>query len=115
MLNLNTRQIISIIGAVFSVLMVASIQLTDLVGPTMAKTVVSIAGLGNLMLQAIMTSITGQGPTVQSVQAMPGIDKITINSQANKVLADLAVDALNNKIDISPGSSIAVNQTASKT
>lgn len=66
-MNLNTKQIISIVGAILSVLMISTAQLTDLFGAGVAKSIVSVAGLGNLILQSIMTAITSQSATVSSV------------------------------------------------
>lgn len=111
-LNLNGKQIISIIGAVLSVLMISTAQLTDLFGPGVAKSIVSIAGLGNLVLQSIMTAITSQGSTVQSVLDMPGVEKLDINRQANSTLAAMAVDPHVDKISPIPGDVAKVTQTA---
>lgn len=112
MLNLNTKQLLSIIGAILSVLMVASAQLTDIFGAGVAKTIVSMSGLGNLIIQSVMTALTSQTNTVKDVAAMPGVEKITVNSQANQTLAQVAVDPHVNKIAPTPQAMDAVEATA---
>lgn len=98
LINLNSKQIIAIIGVVISVLMVSSAQLTDLIGPTAAKTTVTLAGLLNMLFQGITVALTSQTSTVNDVLAMPGIEKISVNAQANQTLSQMAVDPAQDKI-----------------
>lgn len=112
MMNLNTKQIISIIGAVLSAVMISTAQLTDLFGADMAKTVVSVAGMGNLVIQSVMTAITGQDATVRDVLDMRGIQHIEVNDKANKTLAKLAVDPSVDKIAPSRAAEACVAKTA---
>lgn len=111
-MNLNGKQIISIVGAVISVLMVSSAQLTDLLGPGMAKTIVTVAGLTNMILQSVTVAITSQGSTVKDVLAMRGVEKIDVNSQANATLATIAVDKNQDRIAPTPAALQAVTATA---
>lgn len=97
-MNLNGKQIISIIIAVLSVLMVSGAQLNDLIGPTAAKTVVSLAGLLNLILGSVMAAISGQSSLVRDVAAMPGVERISINASATPALAAVAVDPGQTKV-----------------
>lgn len=97
-MNLNGKQIISIVGAVLSVLMISTAQLTDLFGAGVAKSIVSVAGLGNLVLQSIMTAITSQSSQVRDVLAMPGVQRIDVNAAANQTLAAIAIDPSVDKI-----------------
>lgn len=96
--NLNGKQIIAILAAVLSVLMVSTAQLTDLFGAQMAKTIVSIAGLVNTILTSVIAVLTTQAQQVKDVLAMPGVEKIDVNAQANKTLATIAVDPTVDKI-----------------
>lgn len=111
-MNLNIKQVLSIIGAVLGVLMISTTQLTDLFGPGVAKTIVSIAGLVNTIISSTMAVITSQGSTVRDVLAMPGIDKINVNGQANSTLASIAVDPNVNKISPTPAAMNEVTATA---
>src|ERR1700727_1936111 len=92
MLNLNGKQVIQIIGVIISVAMVSSAQLTDLLGPSVAKTIVTIAGLLNMTLQGIAVALQAQTAQVHDVAAMPGVDRISVNAQATPELAAAAVD-----------------------
>lgn len=98
MLNLNGKQIIQIVGVIISVAMVSSAQLTDLLGPVAAKYIVTIAGLANMTLQGIAVALSTQSAQIKDVAAMPGVEKITVNSQASTVLATLAVDPHQDKV-----------------
>lgn len=111
-MNLNAKQIISIIGAILSVLMISTAQLTDLLGPTAAKSLVSIAGLFNMILSSVMAAITSQGSTVKDVLAMDGVAKINVNEKANATLAALAIDPKQDKISPTVAAQSAVEATA---
>lgn len=111
-MNLNAKQIIAIAGAIISVLMVANAQLTDLMGPTAAKTITTIAGLANMIISSVTVALTSQGSTVKDVLAMPGVDKIDINAAANKTLAAIAVDPSVDKIGPTQNAQAQVEATA---
>jgi len=97
-MNLNAKQIIAIIGAVVSVLMVSTAQLTDLLGAGTAKTIVTIAGLLNMLLQSVTVALTTQTAQIKDVTAMPGVQRITVNDQANPTLAAMATDPASPKV-----------------
>lgn len=113
-MTLTGKQWIAIVIAVLGVLMVSTTQLTDLFGPGVAKSLVSVAGLVNSILASILAVITSQSATVTDVQAMPGVEKITVNDRANSTLASLAVDPANRKIEAAPGDQAAVSATAAR-
>lgn len=112
MLNLNGKQIIQIVGVIISVAMVSSAQLTDLLGPVAAKYIVTIAGLANMTLQGIAVTLSTQTAQVKDVMAMPGIEKISVNSQASSALAAVAVDPANDKIAPTQAAEAAVQKAA---
>lgn len=111
-MDLNGKQIISIVGAILSALMISSAQLTDVFGPGVAKTAVSVAGLGNLILQSIMAALTSQSSTVKDVRSMPGVQHIEVNEKASAVLATLAMDPTETKIAPSQSAATQVEATA---
>lgn len=111
-MNLTPLQIIGIILAVNGALTGATAQLTDLFGPVIAKDIVSIASLGSAILGGIITSISGQASQVKNVLAMPGIEHIAVNGQANQALAAVAVDPSVDKIAPTQAAMAAVTQTA---
>jgi hypothetical protein len=97
-MNVNLKQMIQIIGVIISVATVSSAQLTDLLGPGIAKTIVTIAGLLNMTLQGIAVQMNTQTNQVKDVRSMPGVDHIDVNASASPALASLAVDAAETKI-----------------
>lgn len=111
-MNLTPLQIIGIILAVNGALASATGQLTDLFGPTIAKDIASIASLGSAILGGIITSMSGQASQIKNVLAMPGVEKINVNAQANAALATIAVDPTVDKISPTPAAQTAVEQTA---
>lgn len=111
-MNINGKQVLAIIVAVLSVLAVSTAQLTDIIGAGPAKTVVSLAGLANTIMSSVLAVLTSQSSILTDAQAMPGVDKIVVNEQANKTLATLALDPLNDKIEAKPESVAAVTNTA---
>lgn len=96
---MNGKQIISIFIVVLGVLMVSTAQLTDLFGAHVAKGIVSVAALVNSILGGIMGVITGQASMIKEVAAMPGIEPIKVNAQANQTLATIATDPTQMKIE----------------
>ena len=111
-MNINHKQVLAIVIAVLGVLMVSTTQLTDLFGASVAKTIVSVAGLCNSILASVLAIISSQAGLVKDVQAMPGVESIVVNKQANQTLAALAVDPANAKIESKPSDVQAVTQKA---
>lgn len=97
-MNLTPLQIIGIVLVINGALIGSTAQLTDLFGPMIAKYIISIASLGNSIFGGIVTMISGQGSQIKNVLAMPGVENITVNRQANAALATIAVDPAQDKI-----------------
>ncbi len=111
-MNLTRNQVLAIVIAILGVLMASTAQLTELVGPNATKWIQSMAGISNSALAAILAVITGQSGIIKDAQAMPGVEKITVNAQASPMLATLAVDPVNQKIEATPQAIRAVQETA---
>lgn len=115
---LTTVQKIALTIGVLGFLATAGTQLTDIfspfgsLAPLIVKEIVSVSGLISGVLGIVLAFITGQANAVKVVQAMPGVEKIVINSQANAALATLAVDPTQTKIETLPNSQQAVQATA---
>jgi hypothetical protein len=114
-LNLTPVQIIGLILVVNGALIGSTAQLTDLFGVVVTKDIVSIASLGNAILGGIITMMTGQGAQIKNVLAMPGVEKINVNGQANQTLAALAVDPATDKIAPTAAALSQVTATAKGT
>lgn len=111
-MNLTLKQVISLIIAVLSALLLASTQLVDVFGPQTAHMIVGVSTLLNTVLGAILAIITSQAGTVKDTLAMPGVEGIQVNRQANQTLASIAVDPLQDKIQPTPQDAVKVNQIA---
>lgn len=115
-MNLTFNQKVAFAVALASFL-AAGGSATDLVtlfGSTIAKSIAAaasiMAGIGGIFLGVV----TGQSNMIKDVQAMPGVEKITVNKNANATLATMAVsnDPANSKIEATPQAATAVEATA---
>lgn len=97
-LNLTPLQIVLICSAIVSAIAGASAQLTGIFGAGTAQIIVSVATLINTIMSSVLVPFTGQSAQLKNVLAMPGIEKITVNAQANQTLSAIAVDPTVNKI-----------------
>ena len=117
-MNFTTAQKLALTIGILGFVGGASTQLTDIlapfgsVAPTIVKEIVSLAGFISGIFGIMLTFITGQAGQVKAVQAMPGVEAITVNEKANPALAALAVDPAQEKIDAIPAAAAIVAQTA---
>ncbi len=87
-------------------------QMTDLFGPLLAKDIASAASFASSIISAILMPLTGQSAQIKTVLAMPGVDSLQVNRLANPVLAAIAVDPAQEKIDAIPSDKAQVAATA---
>ncbi len=111
-MNLTPLQIIGIILIVNGALTGATNEMVDLVGSVWAKHIVSLATIGSAVCGGLVTMFGGQGAQIKNVLAMPGVEKISVNSQANSTLAVIAVDPHADKIAPTPAAMVEVTKTA---
>jgi hypothetical protein len=111
-MTLTLKQWLAIAAAILSAMAVATTQMVDIFGPTLAKSIMGAAGLVSTLLNTILAIITSQTGTVRDVQSMPGVEKITVNKEASSALATMAVDPVNQKIEATPSAQAAVSNTA---
>lgn len=112
--DLTLIQILGIILVINGALSGAVNELTDLLGPAMAKHVLSITVIGSGICGGFITMFGGLGSQVKNVLAMPGVEKIAVNGQASATLATIAVDPLQDKIAPTPAAMDRVTATAAK-
>lgn len=98
MMNLNTKQILAIILAILSVMSGSTAQLTDLLGAGAAKAVISMSSLAMSVISSVLAVLTSQDKIVKEVAAMPGVQRIDINENANQTLAAIATDPMQPKV-----------------
>lgn len=111
-MQLNQNQILAIVIGVLSLLVGSTAQLNDLFGPSIAKYIISSASLGTGIVSVILTVLTSQGSTIKTVAAMPGIERVEVNENANKTAAVLAMDSTQSKIVPTEAAMAAVIKTA---
>lgn len=111
-MNINMKQMLAILGAVLSVLVVSTAQLTDMFGAGVAKIMVSSAGLLNAIANSVLAVITSQTAQIKDVMAMEGVEKIQVNRDANQTLASIAMDPALGKIEATSRDEAAVQRTA---
>ena len=110
--NLTTMQWICIIVGLNGLVVGATPQMTVLFGEHAIPYIQAVAALGNGVLGVFGTVISGQGSQVRNVLAMPGVERIAVNAQANQTLAAIAIDPTVNKIAPTPQAQEAVTKTA---
>jgi len=110
--NITPLQWLGIIVLFNGMIIGGTSQMDILFGATITKSLVAIASLGNVFLGGLVTMFGGQSTQVKNVLAMPGIESIKVNAQANHDLAQIAVDPTLIKIDTIPGATAQVTATA---
>ena len=111
-MNITPIQWMLIVIAALGAISGGSAQMTDLFGQTVAKDIASAASFLSSIISAILMPLTGQSAQIKSVLAMPGVDKIDVNAQANPTLASIAIDRTVDKIAPTPAALIEVTKTA---
>ena len=92
-MNLNGKQVISIMMAVLGVITISSAQLVPIIGANATNLVVSLAGLSNTILAAIMSNLTSQSNQIADVKSIAS-DPANMQSQSAKVALVTATDSL---------------------
>ncbi len=110
--NITQTQWVAFVIGASSFLGGATAQLTNLFGAIEAGYVASVCALISGIAGVFLMATTGQSSQVRNVLAMPGIDKITVNAQANTALASIAVDPGLDKIEPVPEAAAKVTATA---
>lgn len=110
--NITRNQWFGIVGVILSAMMTSTAFLTDTFGATLAHSIIGTAGFVNMIMNGVVVIITGQGQQIRDVSAMPGVEKITLNENANQAAAIVATDPAQPKVS---GTSAAVQQTLKET
>lgn len=110
--NLTITQWIGIIIGLNSLFIGSTPQLTVLFGTAAVPYIIAIATLGNGALGVVIAVIGSQSAQIKNVLAMPGVQHIDVNGQANATLAAIAVDKTVDKIAPTQAAEAAVSATA---
>jgi hypothetical protein len=90
--NLTVLQWIGIVLLVNSVLTSSTNEMKDLLGAVWATHAVSLATIGSGICGGLVTMFGGISSQASNVAALPGVDRILVNRNANATLSALAVD-----------------------
>ena len=111
-MNLTRNQWLALIGLALGLLAGGGSTMTELFGTGMAAKIAAAAGFLNSFVNGAILILSGQGQQILDVKAMPGVEKIDINANANQVLAKMALDPTVDKVGVIPEAASAVLQTA---
>lgn len=115
MLNIQPKQWLTIVSGFVSSMITGAALLNPLFGETQSLKIVAGLGIFNLMLNSVQTALGGQAQLIKDVAAMPGVEKITVNAQANPVVASIAVDPTVDKVAPTNAAFDQVTETAKGT
>lgn len=112
--NINIYQVFLIIVSVLSAVAGSTAQLTDMFGAGTAHTIVTVATFSTTLITAIMTPLVGNASMVKTVAALPGVTRVTVNTQALPAVAAVAVDANQPKVGAADPNDRAALQAIAK-
>lgn len=95
---MNWKLFLNILSSVNGGLITGAALLNPLVGESLALKIISGLGICQIIVSAVNSNLSTQANTIKEVAAMPGIDPLSINKQANATVAALALDPANHKI-----------------
>jgi hypothetical protein len=97
-MGLTSKQWFQIISGVISSLITGAALLQTLFGQDLTIKIVAVLGIGNIILSSVGAAVSGQANLVRDVAAMPGIDRVSVNSSASQALASVAIDPDQKKV-----------------
>jgi hypothetical protein len=109
--QINAKQVVLIIMAVLGFTAGATTQLNDLLGPQVAKVVVSVATFVNGLMAAALAPFLSNTQTVRDAADLEGV-QVRVGREATPQLAALAVDPANESISPARGQEAEVAQKA---
>jgi hypothetical protein len=110
--SITSKQWFQIISGVNGGLITGAALLQTLFGQDLTLKIVAVLGIIGIIINSVGTALSGQGNLVKDVLAMPGVDKINVNAQANQTLASIAVDPHVDNIGPIPSAANQVEATA---
>lgn len=89
---MNIKLILNILSSINGGLITSAALFNPLVGQSNALLIISGLGICQVIVSAINSNLSTQANTVAEVAAMPGVERIAVNAQANSTLAQAAVN-----------------------
>ena len=96
--NLTSKQWFQIISGAISSLITGAALLQTLFGQDLTIKIVAVLGIANIVLSSVGAALSGQSNLVSDVAAMPGVSRISVNSDASAALASVATDPAQPKV-----------------
>ena len=94
-MNITPKQWYQIITGIISGLITGAALMQTLLGQDLTIKIVAGLGILNIIVSSIGTALSGadsQATQIKNVEAMPGVERVSINAQASPALAAIAVD-----------------------
>ncbi len=95
---MNWKAILGIVSSVNGGLITGAALLQTLFGQDLTIKIVAVLGIGQIIVGAVSGQLSTQANLIKDVAAMPGVEKVTINAQANSSAAAVAVDPAQTKV-----------------
>ncbi len=110
--NLTLNQKLSLVALLLSLLASGGTTLTEIFGSGLAAKIAAGASFFASFVNGATLILTSQNNVVKEVAAMPGVEKVQVNAQANQVLAASALDPNVNKVSATSEAIPTVIETA---
>ena len=111
---MNPKLILNILSSINGGLITGAALFNPLVGQDVSLKVISVLGICQIIVSAINSNLSTQAATVKEVAAMPGVERIAVNTQANPTLAAVATDANQPKVGAVSPDARAILQNIAK-
>lgn len=95
---MNWKVILGTMSSINGGLITGAALLQTLIGQDLTIKVVAGLGIAQIVIGAVGGQLSTQGNLIKDVAAMPGVEKITVNPNANQTLAAAAVDPTQTKV-----------------
>lgn len=113
-MNITSKQWFQIITSIIGGLTTGAALLQTLFGQDVTIQIVAILGIANIIMGSVGAALSGQASLVRDVAAMPGVERINVNANANSTLASVAVDPAEPKVGASSPEIRATLMTTAK-
>lgn len=109
---MNWKLVLSILSSINGGFITGAALFNPILGQELALKFISGLGILQIIVSSLNSNLSTQANTVKEVAAYPGVQKITVNEQANSTLAAIAIDPKADKIAPTPAALEAVTKTA---
>ena len=114
-MNFTSKQWFDIISGINGGLITGAALLQTLFGQDLSLKLVAGLGILGIIINSISGALGSQASLVKEVAAMPGVDKVTVNTNASPALAGVATDAAQPKVGATdPGTRIVLQDIVAK-